>query len=76
MKRPDYCTKLPLCIHHISDIQLKLFVDQVFITTDLGSRVEVSCVLDCNCLDFDITPVWTRDTEDNVSQASVGVITV
>ena len=56
-----------------SDIKLKLSIDHEFVTADLGSRVEIACVLDCNCLDLDITPVWVRDTEDDSNQTSVRI---
>ena len=42
----------------ISDINLKLSVDPVFVETSLGARVEISCILDS---DFNISPVWIRE---------------
>ena len=42
----------------ISDISLDLFVDPVFIETSLGTRVEISCILES---DFNVSPVWMRE---------------
>ena len=45
------------------EIRLTLSVNPQFVETDIGTRVEVSCSLDCDCHDLTISPVWVSEDE-------------
>ena len=45
------------------EIRLRLSVNPEFVETDIGTSVEISCALDCNCHDLKISPVWVSEDE-------------